>query len=191
MGQKTLALSVGLVLVAAGCGQAQRSATGTQTVTVTTATRAATTPSHASASTQPARFRGVVTVADRARGWVRVRIASSRSVRIYTSRGTSWAGCDWGQMRSGHRVDVRAYRANGAWIASTTRNWNNSIGARRANGSNGIGSGNAYSGSQGGNGDNRTGGGNGYNGMRRWNGSAALQGWNGYGDDSGYGSMMR
>ena len=85
MGKKTLALSVGLVVVAAGCGQAQRSATGTQTVTVTTATRAATTPSHPSASTQPARFRGIVTAADRAHGWVQVRTASSQSVRIYTN----------------------------------------------------------------------------------------------------------
>ena len=48
---------------------------------------------------------------------------TNSSVRIYTSRATQWDDCDWGDMRSGHHIDVRAYHSHGHWMASTMHNW--------------------------------------------------------------------
>ena len=48
---------------------------------------------------------------------------TNSSVRIYTSHATRWDDCDWGDMRSGHHIDVRAYHSHGHWMASTMHNW--------------------------------------------------------------------
>jgi hypothetical protein len=37
------------------------------------------------------------------------------------------SGCDherdWGDMRYGHHIDVRAYHSHGRWMASTMHDW--------------------------------------------------------------------
>ena len=53
-----------------------------------------------------------------------MRTTGNQRVRIYTSRGTHWDGCDWGDMSYGHHVDVHAYRGHGHWIAARVQNWN-------------------------------------------------------------------
>lgn len=82
-----------------------------------------TTTAGAYAARQSHRFRGRVTSADRSQQWFRMRTTTSRSVRIDTNRGTRWNDCDWGDMQSGHYVDVRAHRSHGHWVASRMQNW--------------------------------------------------------------------
>ena len=78
-------------------------------------------PAHAARSTH--RFRGTVTSSNAGRRWFNMRTTTNRRVRIHTNRTTHWDGCDWGDMRSGHHVDVRAYRSHHRWIATAMRNW--------------------------------------------------------------------
>ena len=48
---------------------------------------------------------------------------TNSSVRIYTSGAIQWDDCEWGDMRYGHHIDVRAYHSHGRWMASTMENW--------------------------------------------------------------------
>lgn len=69
-------------------------------------------------------FRGRVTSANQAHHWFWMRTLSAQHVQIYTNRYTDWGDCDWGYMRLGHRVDVRAYRGHHHWIAARMQSWN-------------------------------------------------------------------
>jgi len=108
------ALVAGLALT--GTAVSQTHGSGTPTASTATARVSA----HAARSLH--RFRGAVTTANSAHHWFRMR-TSSRSVRIHTGNATRWDGCDWDDMDPGHRVDVRAYRQHGAWIARSIQDW--------------------------------------------------------------------
>ena len=78
-------------------------------------------PAHVARSTH--RFRGTVTSSNTGHRWFNMRTTTNRRVRIHTNHTTHWDGCDWGDMRSGHHVDVRAYRSHHRWVAATMSNW--------------------------------------------------------------------
>lgn len=86
-----------------------------------------TTVAHYSASAAH-RFRGSITSSSRAHHWFRMHTTTDRRVRIYTGNGTSWDGCDWDSMRSGHHVDVRAMRSHGHWRATHIQDWDDDDG---------------------------------------------------------------
>jgi hypothetical protein len=71
------------------------------------------------AARQLHRFRGTVTSRSQAQRWLRMHTTTNSSVRIYTGGATRWDGCDWGDMRYGRHIDVRAYQSHGRWMAST------------------------------------------------------------------------
>ena len=52
-----------------------------------------------------------------------MRTTTHRNVRVHTTAGTWWDDCDWGAMRYGHHVDVRAHRHHHTWVASSVHNW--------------------------------------------------------------------
>jgi hypothetical protein len=112
----TLALTAGgasVAIAATGAGAQKQS-------TAPTATAVA----RAHAARHLTHFRATVTQRNQSHNWFQMRTTSNQRVRIYTSHGTHWAGCDWGDMGYGHHVDVHAYRSHGRWMASTMRNWN-------------------------------------------------------------------
>lgn len=77
----------------------------------------------ATSATQWHRFRGRVTSANRRHHSFWMRTTSRGSVQIYTNRNTYWDDCGWGYTRMGSRVDVRAYRSHGHWMAAHMRQW--------------------------------------------------------------------
>ena len=77
----------------------------------------------ATATRQWHHFRGSVTSANRAHRWFWMHTMTRRSVQIYTNHHTYWDNCGWGYMRTGHRVDVRAYRSHHHWIAGHMQRW--------------------------------------------------------------------
>ncbi len=52
-----------------------------------------------------------------------MRTTNHKTVRIYVGHGTSWYGCDWGDMGYGYHVHARAFRHDGRWMASSMRSW--------------------------------------------------------------------
>lgn len=70
-------------------------------------------------------FRGSVVHRDSQHHWFRMHTLTGRYVTIYTTRHTAWYGCDWGDMRYGEHVRVRAYYSTSRhhWVASLVRNW--------------------------------------------------------------------
>ncbi len=66
-------------------------------------------------------FRGVVTRANVRHHWFGMRTASGRRLRIHTVSGTDWQNCDWAEMDAGHHIAIRAFRHDGAWIATMVR----------------------------------------------------------------------
>jgi hypothetical protein len=77
----------------------------------------------AQTATYTHRFRGRVTSANRAHDWFWMRTMAGRSLQIYTNHSTYWDDCGWGYMRSGSRIDVRAYRRHHHWIAQHMQRW--------------------------------------------------------------------
>lgn len=117
----TSILAVTLAATAIAVAQTGGSATHKQPV-APTANPTITTPG-AYAARQSNRFRGQVTAANQSHRWFRMRTTTNRSVRISTNRTTNWDDCDWGDMDRGHRVDVRAHRSHGRWVASRMQDW--------------------------------------------------------------------
>lgn len=111
------ALVAGLALTGAAVSQAYDSATP--------AAPATSVRSGSNAAAHLHRFLGTVTQARPAEHWLQMRVGS-RSVRIHTGHGTHWYGCGWDDMDQGHRVDVRAHRQHGAWLARKIQNWHGS-----------------------------------------------------------------
>ena len=112
-------LTVGLALAATATGQTQRAATVTKSAKQTASSATSGAPARAARTVH--RFRGTVTATNRAHHWFRMRTTTNTSRRIY--RYTAWDDCDWGDMRYGHHVDVRAYRSHGRWVATRMQNW--------------------------------------------------------------------
>ena len=63
------------------------------------------------------RFRGTVTSLGRHHSF-RMHTTTGRRVRIDTDDRTTWRGCGWDDMHHGARMDVRARRAHGHWMAT-------------------------------------------------------------------------
>jgi hypothetical protein len=86
------------------------------------ASTAAHQPTHNVTANMWHQFHGRISSRSRAGRWFGMYTASNHSVRIFTSGGTHWDGCDWGTMRHGYRVNVRAYGNHGRWMAARIRN---------------------------------------------------------------------
>ena len=68
-------------------------------------------------------FHGTVTRTDPNHHWLRIHTASNGMMRFQTRHATQWNGCDWGEMRYGHAVSIRAYRSHGSWMATRINDW--------------------------------------------------------------------
>ena len=120
-----VALVVAVSLMAAATALSAGPSTRPRQHAVATAP-AATQGATAPAARQFHRFRGTVTSRNQTQRWFRMHTTTNSSVRIYTSRTTQWDDRDWGDMRYGNHIDVRAYHNHGRWMASTMQNWHDS-----------------------------------------------------------------
>lgn len=84
---------------------------------------AAQAPTARAAASHTHRFRGTVRHTSRRHHWFSMRTSTHHTVRVHTASGTWWDDCDWGAMRYGHHVDVRAHRHHHMWVASSVHNW--------------------------------------------------------------------
>lgn len=98
------------------------------------ATSKAAVTTSAQAARQLHELRGTVTSVRRGH-WFSMHTTSGQSVRIYTSTGTHWQGCDWGDMHAGYHMDVHVYRSHGEWMAARMQAWHDDQGGHH--GSNG------------------------------------------------------
>ena len=103
-------------------GLALAGTAGSQTHNATAAATASQADATGHSARHQQRFRGRIIQADATEHWFRMR-AAAHTVRIHTGTATHWDRCDWSDMDPGQRVDVRAYRQHGAWIASRIQNW--------------------------------------------------------------------
>ena len=120
--QAMIAGAVGVSAALAAAAVAAPSRTATHPLAMG-ATPAAAQSVPAQAARTMHRFRGQVTSRNRAQRWFSMHTTTNHAVRIHTTSGTHWDGCDWGDMSYGHHVDVRAYRSHGRWMASRMQDW--------------------------------------------------------------------
>ena len=88
---------------------------------------ATTSPSQPKAAAQAGayqhEFRGSVTGVSRSGSWFQLRTSQGSLVRVHVGPGTYWDDCNWGTIRPGQRIDVRANSRNGFWTAATVGAW--------------------------------------------------------------------
>ena len=68
-------------------------------------------------------FHGTVTRTDPSHHWLRIHTASNGMMRFQIRHATHWDGCNWGEMRYGHEISIRAYVSRGSWMAARISDW--------------------------------------------------------------------